>query len=111
MSSRLTRSQLLALEHITYYAKKYKEEAQQTIRHVLGMSNISRQTYDVAIIKVKSHARIALHFHPDRPDPNMVCVAEALLELWKTTSRCKRLRMPKTPPSFTERRSFLLQNR
>lgn len=80
MSSRLTRSQLLALEHITNYAKKYKEEAQQTIRHVLGMSNISRQTYDVAITKVKSHARIALHFHPDRPDQNMVCIAEALLE-------------------------------
>lgn len=80
MSSRLSRSQLLALEHITSYAKNHRVEAQQTIRHILEMSNLSSRTYDKAIAQLKLHARIALHFHPDRPDPNLISVAEALLE-------------------------------
>lgn len=80
MSTPLTQSQQLALEHITNYAKRYKEESTQTIHHILKMSNTSRQTYEAALAKLKSHARIALHFHPDRPDPTLKTVAEALLE-------------------------------
>ncbi len=44
------------------------------------MCNLERTTYDQAITKLKTYARVALHFHPDRPDPTMRSVAENLLE-------------------------------
>lgn len=76
----LSRSQQLAQEHVTNYARSRKNEAEQTIREILRMSNIELKTFEDAITKLKSHASIALHFHPDRLDPNMKSVAEALLE-------------------------------
>jgi hypothetical protein len=44
------------------------------------MSNIDRESFEAAVCKIKSHARVALHFHPDRPDKSLQTVAEALLE-------------------------------
>ena len=44
------------------------------------MSNISTEVFDKAILNLKQNARIALHFHPDRPDSNMKTVAKAHLE-------------------------------
>ncbi|MCP1185661.1 DUF3626 domain-containing protein [Paenibacillus sp. 1781tsa1] len=76
----LSRSQQLAQEHVTNYARSRKNEAEQTIREILHMSNIELKTFEDAVAKLKSHARIALHFHPDRLDPNMKSVAEALFE-------------------------------
>ncbi|MBY0119955.1 DUF3626 domain-containing protein [Paenibacillus sp. FSL L8-0435] len=76
----LSRSQQLAQEHVTHYARSRKNEAEQTIREILRMSNIELKTFEKAINKLKSHASIALHFHPDRLDPTMKSVAEALLE-------------------------------
>lgn len=76
----LTHSQLAALEYITKYARNRKYEARQDIRQVLQMSNIPEETFEEAVAKIKSHARVALHFHPDRPNPDMKTVAEALLE-------------------------------
>lgn len=76
----LSKSQLLALEHVTNYARSHKNEAEQTIREILQMSNVERKTFEEAITKLKTHARIAIHFHPDRPDPTMKSVAEALLD-------------------------------
>lgn len=80
MSKKLSKSQLWALEHITQYARHRKNEAEQTISHILLMSNVERRTFEEAVAKLKKHARVALHFHPDRPDPMMKSVAEALLE-------------------------------
>lgn len=77
---KLTQSQLSALEYITEYARGRKSEAKQTIKDILKMSDIGMETFDEAVEKIKSHARVALHFHPDRPDPDMKTVAEALLE-------------------------------
>ncbi|MGM7722290.1 DUF3626 domain-containing protein [Metabacillus sp. Hm71] len=76
----LSKSQLLAIEHITNYARNNKQEAKSTINHILKMSNIPRELFENAVVKLKKHARIALHFHPDRPDSTMKSVAEALLE-------------------------------
>ncbi|MDU5949140.1 MAG: DUF3626 domain-containing protein, partial [Paenibacillus macerans] len=76
----LTHSQRLALEHVTDYAAKYKEEARQEIREILQMANIASGTCEAAIDKLKAHTRIAMHFHPDRPDPMMRSVAEAMLQ-------------------------------
>ncbi|MFK4439004.1 hypothetical protein ABIA61_004399 [Paenibacillus sp. RC21] len=76
----LSRSQQLAQEYITNYARSRKNEVEQTIREILQMSSIELKTFEDAITKLKSHASIALHFHPDRLDPTMKSVAEALLE-------------------------------
>lgn len=77
---KLSRSQLLALEYITKYARNHKHEAKATINHILKMSNISDNIFQNAVVNLKSHAKIGLHFHPDRPDSTMKSVAETLLE-------------------------------
>src|SRR5215470_15692321 len=78
--TKLSKSQIAALEHITNYARTRKEKAQEATGHVLQMSNIPIAAFEDAVEKIKTHARVALHFHQDRPDPNMMTVAEALLE-------------------------------
>ncbi len=76
----LTCSQQLALNYINHYAKKHQHQAQATIDHVLKMSNIKNDLYEIAINHLKTNARIALHFHPDRLDSSLKSVAEALYE-------------------------------
>lgn len=44
------------------------------------MSNMTWNTFDDAVSKLRSYARVALHFHPDRPVAGMKSVAEELLE-------------------------------
>ena len=44
------------------------------------MSNIPLDRYEEAVSKLRSHARVALHFHPDRPLADNRNVAQALLE-------------------------------
>ncbi len=51
-----------------------------TINHILNMCNITDEIFEEAVANLKSHARIALHFHPDRLDSSMKSVAEALFE-------------------------------
>lgn len=87
----LTKPQLLALEYVANYARSCKSEAERTLGEILQMSNISRRTFDDAVAKLKAHARIALHFHPDRPDPAMKSVAEALLEQGRYKSQFETL--------------------
>ncbi|MCZ8537606.1 DUF3626 domain-containing protein [Paenisporosarcina quisquiliarum] len=76
----LSRPQLLALENITNYARNHRHDANETINHILRMSNISDELFNNAVDKLKAHARIGLHFHPDRPNSTMKMVAESLLE-------------------------------
>jgi hypothetical protein len=76
----LSQSQKAAIEHITQYAKLNKNTTSKKIAHILWMSDISPETLKTATAKLKAHARIALHFHPDRLTPNFQSVAEGLLE-------------------------------
>ncbi|MEF3305592.1 DUF3626 domain-containing protein [Paenibacillus sp. GYB003] len=76
----LSKSQLSALKHMTEYARSHEREAKRTIGEILAMSDISRPAFEAAVAKLKAHARVALHFHPDRPDATMKLVAESLLE-------------------------------
>lgn len=76
----LSSSQHLAIEHITQYARTRKCEAQKSIKEVLQMSNLPWNTFEDAVTKLLSNARVALHFHPDRPITDMKSVAQALLE-------------------------------
>ncbi|MGG2027033.1 DUF3626 domain-containing protein [Gottfriedia sp. S16(2024)] len=76
----LTNAQLSAIEYISNYSRNFKSDAKATIKHILQMSNISSNLYENAVEKLKAHAKVALHFHPDRPVSNMKNVSEALLQ-------------------------------
>jgi len=76
----LSPAQYAALAYVTDYARNRTEGACQSIHDILQMSNIGLDSYEDAVAKMKSHARIAMHFHPDRLDPSDKSVAEALLE-------------------------------
>jgi len=52
----------------------------RTIEEILRMSNIPRNWFDAAVGLLKRNARVALHFHPDRPDPTLTRVADAMLD-------------------------------
>lgn len=80
MSGKLSRSQRLAIEHITEYARSRKNEAQAALKQIFQMSNIPWHTYGEVTKRIFEHARVALHFHPDRPVMDMKSVAQALLE-------------------------------
>ena len=43
------------------------------------MSNIAHDALEQALASIRRHARVALHFHPDRPDAEQRTVAENLL--------------------------------
>ncbi len=77
---KLARSQMLAIEHFTTHARNRSKEAEKSIKEVLRMSNIAQETFSDAVTMIKSNARVALHFHPDRPGQAIKSVADSLLE-------------------------------
>lgn len=64
---RLTKSQALAIEHIGKHAISRKTEAKKSINEILQLTNLSGKTLEDAVSKIRLYARVALHFHPDRP--------------------------------------------
>ncbi len=62
-------SQRHALQHVTAYARTRKAAARALLDEILAMSNLSADDLDRAVSKIEKHARVSLHFHPDRPDP------------------------------------------
>jgi hypothetical protein len=76
----LTNSQADAIAYIREYARRRKENALSVIDNVLRMSNAPQSDFDALIEKTKSKARVAIQFHPDRLDPHLKSVAEALLD-------------------------------
>lgn len=80
MAHPLTNAQQLAIQHIASHAQANKDEAESIIQEVLAMSNIAKDTLEQAINSINRHARVALHFHPDRLNAAKISIAEALLE-------------------------------
>lgn len=76
----LHESQRRALEHVTAYARTRKAAACETMSDILAMSNLRAEALERAVSNIKTHARVALHFHPDRPDAQSRTIAESLLE-------------------------------
>jgi len=98
----LTSAQRAALRFVTEHANSRAPAANQLIDEVLRMSNLSRPTanpagessekktasgsedrrarFEASIREIKMHARVALHFHPDRPGANDKLVAQSLLD-------------------------------
>ena len=76
----LSRSQQLAIDYITNYARNHNLEAKAIINHILKMSNIPGDIFMTAVNSLKANAQIGLHFHPDRPVTPQKSVAESLLD-------------------------------
>ena len=76
---KLNEAQQAALGHIRRYASSRTVAARSLIDHVLRMSDVSWAEFEQALVAIRKHARVGLHFHPDRLNPDMVPVAESLL--------------------------------
>lgn len=68
----LTPAQGAAIAHIKNRAKARRGGAVETLSHVLKMSNIDGMRFEHAFGHLRDHARVALHFHPDRLNPAKV---------------------------------------
>lgn len=83
-STQLEPFQERAIAHIRAQAIKLRPDAQATLQHIYRMSNLSTAALAETKAIIRKHARVALHFHPDRPTKNSTgqvrLVARALLE-------------------------------
>ncbi|KAK5994817.1 hypothetical protein PT974_03201 [Cladobotryum mycophilum] len=73
-------SQQTAIDNIQAQAVALRLDALSTLSHIFRMSNIPLPRLDEAHESIRKHARVALHFHPDRPVNGGRTVASALLE-------------------------------
>lgn len=76
----LHRSQELAIAHVTAQARLRRDAARERIDEILRMSSATWAAYDDAMAMLRSRARVAVHFHPDRPDVNGRSVAAGILD-------------------------------
>lgn len=75
----LSPAQRGAIEHVAAQARRRRAEAVALQDHIRRMSDISAADFREAVLSLERNARVALHFHPDRPDAAGDTVAEALL--------------------------------
>jgi hypothetical protein len=75
----LSAAQTAALRHVEATAKAGEARALLSIAGVFERAGYGIETYHQVIESIRKHARIALHFHPDRLGHNAVSVAEGLL--------------------------------
>src|SRR4051812_46415766 len=72
--------QRAALEHVSAQARSRPAAARTALAEIAAMSNLSAPALERGVAAIRRHARVALHFHPDRPDAGGRTVAEALLD-------------------------------
>ena len=77
---RLTAAQVAALSHVCSVVRLHEESARDRVDEALRRSGIDTESYDAAILCIRQHARVVLHFHPDRLGTTRGSVAEGLLE-------------------------------
>jgi hypothetical protein len=75
----LSPAQRAAIDHVAAQARSRKREALAQQDHIRRMCDISADELRDALVSIKRRARVALHFHPDRPDVQGQTVAQALL--------------------------------
>ncbi len=78
-SRQLTPSQRSALAFVAEQGRAGRGKAKETLAHVAKMSNIADDDLAEAVQEIQTRARVALHFHPDRPVSGSETVAERLL--------------------------------
>ena len=74
----LHRSQAQAIAHVQAEARARRAAARARSDEILRMSNATSTAYDEALATLRSRGRVAVHFHPDRPDANGRSVAAGI---------------------------------
>ena len=77
--AKLARSQQAALDHVNTHARARRSDALAIEAHIRRMCDLSADVMERTLRAIQRNARVALHFHPDRPVSNGSTVAEALL--------------------------------
>lgn len=75
----LASCQLAALEYVNAQARGRRADALANQDHIRRMCDVPADDLDRVLGAIGRNARVALHFHPDRPLSNGATVAEALL--------------------------------
>ena len=77
--ARLSAAQRAALRHVEDVVHRYEVAAFARVTDLVQRAGCAAATFDEASECVRAHARVVLHFHPDRLGNNPTSVAEGLL--------------------------------
>ena len=77
---RLTSAQRAAWRHVIDVVRNRQADARTRAKRILRNAGCTPLMLDTAMDCVRRHARVVLHFHPDRIGVKPMTVAEALLE-------------------------------
>ena len=77
--ARLTAAQRAALQNVEETVRSRQPLARARVVAILSASGCREPTFDAALDSVRQHARVVVHFHPDRIGVEPITVAEALL--------------------------------
>jgi hypothetical protein len=77
---RLTSTQRAAWRHVVAAVDSRRVDARTRLTNLLRSAGCTQPMFDAAIESVRHHARVVVHFHPDRIGVKPMMVAEALLE-------------------------------
>lgn len=78
--ARLTGTQRAALQHVSAQVAARRSAARRRLLNTAARAGCSEAVVDRALEAIRLHARIVVHFHPDRIGRRTVTTAEALLE-------------------------------
>jgi hypothetical protein len=73
-----TSPQREAIRHVEGLARRHGPDARRAIRLILDRAGLAETAFDDVLGGIRRHARVVLHFHPDRLDRSGSTVAEAL---------------------------------
>ena len=76
---RLSSPQRAALRHVEERAVAQIVRAREALARILHDAGSADATFDLAMACVRRHARVVVHFHPDRFCSDGITVAEGLL--------------------------------
>lgn len=77
---RLSSAQQAALRHVNAVASRQQADAESRLQVVLQRAGLAIDRYEQARACIQSHARVVVHFHPDRHTSHGKPIAAALLE-------------------------------
>lgn len=77
--ARLTSAERAALQHVSKAVQSRQSTARARVLGRLLRSGCSEAILDAAVESIRQHARVVVHFHPDRLGVKPITVAEALL--------------------------------
>ena len=78
--SSLSSAQRAVLKYIDDRAASLQPDAVNQLTHILQRAHCTQEMLHDALECIRHHARIVLHFHPDRYGKKQITVAEALLK-------------------------------